>query len=86
VSWNRASTFTSLAAQMETLAQLKPSFSSTDKTIPQWQLDVHTYSDACKAKLLLVADARRECEVYLRRKEMEEGVARYSEERPSWGY
>ena len=58
----------------------------TDKTIPQWQLDVHTYSDACKAKLLLVADARRECEVYLRRKEMEEGVAGYSEERPSWGY
>ncbi len=56
-----------------------------DKTLPQWELDVHTYGDACKERLLQIEAARAECAAYLQQKAQEEAVVVNAEEMSAWG-
>ena len=57
-----------------------------DAKMPQWQLDVHTYGDACKARVLLLEAAKRECEGYVSRRAGADAAAAYAEERGTWGW
>ena len=57
-----------------------------DAKMPQWQLDVHTYGDACKARVLLLEAAKRECEGYVSRRAGVDAAAAYAEERGTWGW
>ena len=57
-----------------------------DATMPQWQLDVHTHSDKCKARMGLLEAARQECEAFVARRAQSEAAAGCAFERETWGW